>query len=868
MILNIKVISMNTPHDIIGYKQPIVGNTDKGHVVPIAKVANGVITKVVSEDYPNSGTVFISRNYEEIDSKYNNDELFLIRANLSFDYEENKELPHKSKFWSDSSNLKPLDTNILIPILVSSNLPEKETGIWQNINPNDVPNKPFFILMENHVYGPFLPQSKNENVEITPHNTTILGIPQNTISKIDWSHLEDNDLVLIADVNNKKKIFLKSLLLISDITNKKENQLDYISNANLINFFTKNGFGKNLGNVSKAEATKLKGLIESFSKEKSFNNNIQNNERFIRIKSILDEFIDHNNENYNIINNFLKSKEGQVYLEGYFNKNQLEMTKLLEDKIKKQHDDMYQQYTSVLNDKKSRLDKQFELEKELYTKQIDNLKNELETLKNESKNAAEAKIDENIQHKKLDLEKLTDDFNILLRDKLTAETLDEAQLRLKILKKDTEKEVEDLEEKIKLYSNTLESKKKLFDDKSELSQVISQTKLIQSIFEESEKKETVLNEYDDCIFIPKSIEIIYYDTTEEIDNRAEYIKLIQNNINSCKEKILNYDETANLVITILQNYITVFSGPPGVGKTSTANNLGKAFGLFNSESKSINFLNVAVGRGWTTTQDFLGYYNSLKDTFQPSKTGLYQFLKNNNKNFNDFLKIVLLDEANLSSIEHYWSDFLSICDNFENKSIDLGIPEKDARYLELPSSLRFIATINNDSTVEPLSDRLLDRAAIITLNNDYINDDYISNNLMNGAIPYNILKNSFTINAQDNDIDNSDFSFGIVSNVINELKTDNIKGGQIQVSSRKINTIKNYIKIANDIGFENHLLPADYAISQHILPKIKGHGPSLKLRLENILKILKDNDLKNSQKILTNILNNGNSFTDSFDFFN
>ncbi|MCU4476054.1 hypothetical protein, partial [Acinetobacter bereziniae] len=266
---------MNTPHDIIGYKQPIVGNIDKGHVVPIAKVENGIISKIVSEDYPNSGTVFISRNYEEIDSKYNNDELFLIRANLSFDYEENKEIPHKSKFWSDSSNLKPLDTNILIPILVSSNLPEKETGIWQNINPNDVPNKPFFILMGNHVYGPFLPQSKNENVEIAPYNTTILGIPQNTISKIDWSHLEDNDLVLIADINNKKKIFLKSFLLISDITNKKENQLDYISNANLINFFTKNGFGKNLGNLSKAEATKLKGLIESFSKEKSFNNNIQ-----------------------------------------------------------------------------------------------------------------------------------------------------------------------------------------------------------------------------------------------------------------------------------------------------------------------------------------------------------------------------------------------------------------------------------------------------------------------------------------------------------------------------------------------------------------------------------------------------------------
>lgn len=859
---------MNIPHDIIGYKKPIVGNTDKGHVVPIAKVENSVITKVISEDYPNSGTVFISRNYEEIDSKYNSDELFLIRANLSFDYEENRELPHKSKFWSDSSNLKPLDTNILIPILISSNLPEKETGIWQNINPNDVPNKPFFILMGNHVYGPFLPQSKSENVEVAPYNTSLLGIPQNTISKIDWSHLENNDLVLITHINNKKKIFLKSLLLISDITTKRENQLDYISNANLINFFTKNGFGKNLGNLSKAEATKLKGLIESFSKEKSFNNNIQNNERFTRIKSILDEFIDHNNENYNIINNFLKSKEGQTYLESYFNKNQLEMTKLLEDKIKKQHDDIYQQYTYVLNDKKSRLDKQYEIEKDLYSKQIAELKSELESLKNESKNAAEAKIDENIQNKKEELDKINAQINQLLKDKLDAETLVEAKSYVKFLEKKTKEELKELEDQIETYNTTIETQKTLFKDNLNLSSAISQTKLIQSIFEESEKKEIISNDEDDCIFIPNPIENIYYDITKEIDNRAEYIKLIQNNINSCKEKTLNYDETANLVITILQNYITVFSGPPGVGKTSTANNLGKAFGLFNSESRSKNFLNVAVGRGWTTTQDFLGYYNSLKDIFQPSKTGLYQFLKDDNKIFNDFLKIVLLDEANLSSIEHYWSDFLSICDNFENKSIDLGIPNKDSRFLELPYSLRFIATINNDSTVEPLSERLLDRAAIITLNNDHINDDFIRNNLMNGAIPYKILKESFTINIQDNDIDNSDFSFSIVSNIINELKTDNIKGGQLQVSSRKINTIKNYLKIANDVGFENHLSPADYAISQHILPKIKGHGPSLKLRLENILKILKDNDLKNSQKILTNILNNGNSFTDSFDFFN
>lgn len=860
---------MNTPHDVIGYKQPILGNPDKGQVVPIAKIENGLITEINLEDYPNTGTIFISRNYEEIDSKFNNDELFLIRANLSFDFEENQGLPHKSKFWSDNTNIKSLDTNILIPILISNNLPNKETGIWSDVNSNDVPNKPFFILMGNHVYGPYLPQSRNDIVEVAPYYTAILGVPQNTISKLEWSYLEKNQFILVSNINNKRKIFLKSFGLVADLTNKKENQIDYISNANLITFFTKNGFGKNLGNLSKGEASKLKALIESFSKEKAFHNNTQGNDRFTRIKSILDEFINYNNESYNIINNFLKSKDGQNYLENYFEKNQEEMALILEDKIKKQHDAIYQQYTSNLNDKKSRLDKQYEIEEATYTKKIAELKNELESLKNESKNAAEAKIDENIHQKKLDLDKLNEDLKIILNDKLEAESLYEARIRLKILTDDKQKEVGKLEDKISAYKSTIATQKELFENKQNMSEVISQTKLIQNIFEESQKK-PILIEDEVSKFKPNAIENIYYSPSDNLDNRSDYIKLIQNNINSFKERNLSFDETANLTITLLQNYITIFSGPPGVGKTSTVNNLGKALGLFNHESKSDNFLNVAVGRGWTTTQDFLGYYNSLRDCFQPSKTGLYQFLKANTTN-EEFLKVVLLDEANLSSIEHYWSDFLSICDDFDqNKFIDLGTPDSESRFLSLPPSLRFIGTINNDSTVEPLSDRFLDRAAIITLNNDQINNNYNISDFLNGAVPYNTLKDSFMVGSIDNDIDNVDFSINndIIRNVISEFKSDNVKGGQVHISSRKIKTIKNYLKIASDIGFENHIAPADYAISQHILPKIKGHGPSLKIRLENVLKILKDNDLKNSQKILTNILNNGNSFTNSFDFFN
>ena len=66
---------MNTPHDIIGYKQSIFGISDKGNVVPIAKLENGQIEEISLHDYPNTNTIFISRNYEEIDQKVKDDEI-------------------------------------------------------------------------------------------------------------------------------------------------------------------------------------------------------------------------------------------------------------------------------------------------------------------------------------------------------------------------------------------------------------------------------------------------------------------------------------------------------------------------------------------------------------------------------------------------------------------------------------------------------------------------------------------------------------------------------------------------------------------------------------------------------------------------
>ena len=69
--------------------------------------------------------------------------------------------------------------------------------------------------------------------------------------------------------------------------------------------------------------------------------------------------------------------------------------------------------------------------------------------------------------------------------------------------------------------------------------------------------------------------------------------------------------------------------------------------------------------------------------------------------------IILLDEANLSPMEYYWSDFMNICDDLGPQStVNLG----ENYVFGIPETLHFVATINNDHTTETLSPRLIDRA--------------------------------------------------------------------------------------------------------------------------------------------------------------
>lgn len=190
----------------------------------------------------------------------------------------------------------------------------------------------------------------------------------------------------------------------------------------------------------------------------------------------------------------------------------------------------------------------------------------------------------------------------------------------------------------------------------------------------------------------------------------------------------NYSKNAiiNIAICLTQGFLTVFSGEPGCGKTSICNIFGEALGLNKiadmiecpADSKEMvgRYVAVSVERGWTSKRDFVGYYNPLSKTFDKSNRRIYDALHQlDTEKRAGILKlpyIILLDEANLSPMEYYWSDFMNICDDLgPHSKVNLG----EDYVFGVPETLHFVATINNDHTTETLSPRLIDRAWIITL---------------------------------------------------------------------------------------------------------------------------------------------------------
>lgn len=224
------------------------------------------------------------------------------------------------------------------------------------------------------------------------------------------------------------------------------------------------------------------------------------------------------------------------------------------------------------------------------------------------------------------------------------------------------------------------------------------------------------------------------------------------------------EDIATFVAGLGASRLTILQGMSGTGKTS----LPKIF----AEALMGNCEIVEVESSWRDKNELLGYYNEFSKCYTPKKFTQCLYKAKLNP---DILTFIVLDEMNLSRIEYYFSDFLSLMENEEDKreikllNIKLSRLENgqninyraltDGHTLKIPTNVWFIGTANRDESTFAISDKVYDRAQTMNFNKRAPKIHSFGEPLSQRFAPYNEIKRLFddakangVFEAEDNEL--------------------------------------------------------------------------------------------------------------------
>lgn len=785
-------------------KKHKIGN-DSGLVSVIARIENNQIIPVVDDEFSPENTVFITNSYtQSIDSRFSDDDLFILD-----NYRKNPEYgmsPEKTEYiWSFSkyvSMLKHAEDYGFIPLVEGSEEPTPDSPYFNLPNSGKI-----YIKYNDYIYGPFDVTHTENGPILSPAKTTILNRPNNEfILRISVNQLHKSNA--FYKVNDRID---RVIVNTKNIAPQIYDFIDFISTSNLLDWIISTEL--KIRKVKDSQFKNCKDALNTISKNfpKGFLENVYR-ERISRLDEILTKGVSLSRKWDETIHAALK-KNPQIYDE-YIAKNKEILLKGKLDILDKE----------IADAKKKRIE-----EIDALQKKVNQLTDEISRLEFERKEniALQNKIedlDDGIKNRNAEIDEL-DKAIKELREKYTLSKsiakLQEQELVLRYQHEDIKGKIDALRRddvpfavgKIRTYLDILDGK-------------LRQDETAQAFDRPPHS------------FAPPA-------------TAKDYIASIQDRL-SKKGRNFSFNDIANLLILLYCNFITVFAGRPGTGKTSLACYLAEVLGLEINK----NFIKIPVSRGWTSQKDLIGFFNPLNDKFQESRTGLYSFLAAMSETDSlkaEPLSIILLDEANLSPIEHYWADFLSMCDGQGDKYINLT-----SKSLKIGQNIRFIATINHDNTTERLSPRLLDRVAVVILpqvDNSTISSDDPEDEEKHLPIPYENFKNIFQIESRDTIIDD------IISKITESMSDDSVMYSCI--SPRKYTAIKKYCDIACNLFDNNEYI--DYAIAQFYLPTLEGFGEEFGSKLNDLKQKL--DSYSRSKAILEYIISQGQKFHHSYSYF-
>lgn len=194
--------------------------------------------------------------------------------------------------------------------------------------------------------------------------------------------------------------------------------------------------------------------------------------------------------------------------------------------------------------------------------------------------------------------------------------------------------------------------------------------------------------------------------------------------------------------------LMILEGLSGTGKSS----LPRAFAEFTGGVTK----EVPVQSSWKDRNDLLGFYNDFKKQYKETEflKALYQASVDK-----DNIYCIVLDEMNLSRIEYYFADLLSVLEkpNIEDWKVDLisdysSVASTEAAWpnqiikgkLQIKDNVWFIGTANKDDSTFIITDKVYDRAVVLNFDEKGQKDSSGSSNMnpINNEDFQNLLRNA------------------------------------------------------------------------------------------------------------------------------
>ena len=341
----------------------------------------------------------------------------------------------------------------------------------------------------------------------------------------------------------------------------------------------------------------------------------------------------------------------------------------------------------------------------------------------------------------------------------------------------------------------------------------SDTEEVTSGSDEEGKKEEKVNASDSRFSKLTVIDNEFADyKIQNYGNSFTLPELVELFRNFAASKLRLYYKTEMIRIFIAglaSTKLIILQGISGTGKTSLA----YAWGKFLKHDSCI----ASVQPSWRDRTELFGYFNEFTKKFNETEMLKEMYVAG----YTDDVYTIILDEMNISRVEYYFAEMLSILEmpNTDEWIIELvsSAWDNDPKHivggkLHVPENMWYIGTINNDDSTFAVTDKVYDRAMPIDINDKGEVFEPIDTEAQD--INYSYIHKLFTEAIEANQVSQQ------ALDKIEEMDNYVIKHFRIAFGNRIVMHMKKFVPVYVACGGEE-VAGIDYFIARKILRKFE-----------------------------------------------